>query len=484
MNGGTYNHIVPSSELNCARFSGESINELRSQLGLLASFSPAFDFCPGDPEAGANPQTTQNTSNKDTALFRMSQLVLRFIHLLLSWYIYASTITKTEHETFSALINKAHSDVKMAVDTEIGTHQENDGSQILPRNKRKGIFARIHRLRLILQIGPGQLRNAISQPTRKTVPVSEIQLLNSLPNRQLIPTHLGAIFKVHPFVTPRPKDLPQPYVGKDRQIVVPKTKNIRRSLCEQTEFLVMKSAHYSAEKVRIFIELARLITWSAASGIRTVTVYEESGNLWQNLSDISSTVGAECFALYGDLSRVPSIKIVDRQTGDYAIIPSGESVASPTSDYNLATTRGNMYKNHTTIDAPEALTEGVCTPIACQIAQLTVFLSSRRDTSEKVISIIKEAHYSSAENPLQMLDRKLELFACPSIIIRAGGEREFVQKLDGFPAFGHDSEPLFYARHEKFGFNFFLRAISAYVASIKDDQLMDKWQTEESKKYA
>lgn len=347
------------------------------------------------------------------------------------------------------------------------------------------------RVRFALRLAPRQLAQIrwLHLAGVYGVPRLAAQVCEVLPLPVHVPQHIGVVMLLRaPTHLEPPPPVPAPYVNHDRLIVTPDPKAVLVALARASEHQVAVQAHAGAERVRCMVELARMVLWCTAAGIRELTAYEASGTVWTDLEPVVQAIQAQLVALY-ITSSTPAVKVVDRVSGAFAVVPPRSPFVVPLdgghTDYINNTIRGNMYSpvplpnvvppaSGTRLPPAQSLLLPVPSPA------VTVYLASNKDGLGRAASMARAAavriHYAreggaAAESVVGAISDMLGGYGAPALVLRAGAPDEPVHAVGSFPLFDPCAQPVFYARHEPWGFGFFARAVAAYASLVLRDHI-------------
>ncbi|ODV94170.1 hypothetical protein PACTADRAFT_4121 [Pachysolen tannophilus NRRL Y-2460] len=346
---------------------------------------------------------------------------------------------------------------------------------------------------------PGYISDVVSSRVLvNVVPTSKYSIINSVSQLDTIPDHITFIFKFLNYDANTPPEIPQPYLNADKKITVPDKKLVSKVLSERAEYFTSKKTHIAAEKVRIYTETARLSTWCLASGVKFLTIYEESGELWNDLKKVANFTASELVALYHD-SYHPSIKFINFNTNACCYIPepnldnnvttpiTSNDMKDPLSPYsprdmelNERVSFGEMFdkwqhenkvdneyhnenNNNNNNDNNKNSNS--------KESGLTVLLLSKKDHKEHMVNFVKN-YVANINNNLvgeelynkvyQDVDKELNRYGSSDLILNINKDKTIHSDgcLHGLPIYNYEKAPVLFVKNdENLNFSVFLRSL-------------------------
>ncbi|KAG7816128.1 hypothetical protein KL928_005094 [Ogataea angusta] len=317
------------------------------------------------------------------------------------------------------------------------------------------------RIRRILQLRTTIGNHALAHSLAASIPKNQLMVRQALAGKR-VPKHLMVIYELNPLVVPPPRELPTPYLTAEKKIVVPEKKEISQVLSERAEWAAAHHTHKASEVMRVCAESARLVAWALFSGMKSVTLYERSGNPWKNLDRLGSMIQTEVSALSdGESFEKTWIKLLRVNNSETITIENSEI-------------------HHELPDRPSDEDSGLAklqpAPVSSQLESaqisetysagdgLTVKLVSEEDGEQRVVRMVRNfVQFDGDVSDIESyVDKELAVLDSPELIIKFARERGMPQSLNGAPIYNFENRPLFAVTRDHTNFPFFIQAVDLY----------------------
>ncbi|ODV58628.1 uncharacterized protein ASCRUDRAFT_9982 [Ascoidea rubescens DSM 1968] len=335
-----------------------------------------------------------------------------------------------------------------------------------------------------------------SQFLATIVPLNYISVQKALlpTSDNSLPDHISIILSKNKRVASPPDNIQDPEMNSSGNWTIPETPENLKAVYSNYNHFVAESEFKASEKIRILTETATIASWCSALKIKTLSIYEQSGDAWENVDHVSNVIAADLKALYGK-SKHPSVKIVNFNSGEtYFILPDAGVTPAPTANYNRSTTKNenenkngkengkenkneNENENENEKEKENEKSNSPQISISDLIfTELTLILLSKKDGMEHFATFTRSLinqNISSEAKVDQLINSEINRYRNikPDIILKPNpNRRNFPNSLLNFPLITDDTKTLFYARNENLTFNFFIRGIRYYLKANNDQE--------------
>ncbi|KAG7704315.1 hypothetical protein KL914_004302 [Ogataea haglerorum] len=325
------------------------------------------------------------------------------------------------------------------------------------------------RIRRILQLRTTIGNHALAHSLATSIPKSELMVRQALAGKR-VPKHLMVIYELDPLVVPPPKELPTPYLTAEKRIVVPDKKEISQVLSDRAEWAAAHHTHKASEIMRVCAESARLVSWALFSGMKSVTLYERSGNPWKNLDRLGSMIQTEISVLSDTESLEETwIKLVRVNNPETITIENNEIHHEPPD--RPSGDDGGLAKLQPA-PASSQLESAQISETYSAGNGLTVTLVCEEDGEQRVAKTVRNfvLFNGDVSDIESYVDKELAVLDAPELIIKFARRRGMLQSLSGAPIYNFENRPLFAATQDHTNFPFFIQAVESYSqATSKKD---------------
>ncbi|ESX03534.1 hypothetical protein KL918_004578 [Ogataea parapolymorpha] len=317
------------------------------------------------------------------------------------------------------------------------------------------------RIRRILQLRTTIGNHALAHSLATSIPKSQLTVRQALAGKR-VPKHLMAIYELNPLVVPPPRELPTPYLTAEKKIVVPDKKEISQVLSERAEWAAAHHTHKASEVMRVCAESARLVSWALFSGVKSLTLYERSGNPWKNLERLGSMIQTEISALSDtDSFEKTWIKLVRVNNSETITIENNE-IHRESPDRSSGEDSGLAKLQPA--PASSQLESAQISETYSAGDGLTITLVSEEDGGQRMAKMVRNfVQFNGDVSEIESyVDKELAVLDSPELIIKFARRRGMPQSLSGAPIYNFENRPLFAVTRDHTNFPFFIQAVDLY----------------------
>ncbi|CAK9440292.1 uncharacterized protein LODBEIA_P43920 [Lodderomyces beijingensis] len=259
-----------------------------------------------------------------------------------------------------------------------------------------------------------------------------------------------------PLIKPPPK-MPQPYLDSNRAVVIPDKKEVQYVLAIRNEYFTQCKSHVAAERVRLFGEIGRFITWACmVPSLTELTIYEKSGNCWAEDSDYLNSLKN---AILVELVTMANTGTKEESKRFKALLPKIVLIEMSTKEKIVINDDDSVIQD---VGGSSITVEEIIADYQEKARTLVVYLCDRRVRTTNYQSLVAggEALHAGSEQFAE------EFPPMPELIIGCMNNDSSRDQLEGYACVEKDEQAqnmaVVYFSRLRFGFPFFSRSLYHY----------------------